>query len=123
VNDIGGSNDSAATLNAMKTTYAKLIKSGRDKGLLVYGGTIMPFTGYTGSAGYDTPAHEALRQEVNAYIKSGVFDGVIDFDAALSDGATPPSLVAAANSADKLHPGPAGYQMMADKVDLTLFTK
>jgi lysophospholipase L1-like esterase len=27
------------------------------------------------------------------------------------------------NSADGLHPGPAGYKAMADKVDLTLFTK
>jgi lysophospholipase L1-like esterase len=55
-----------------------------------------------------------------------VFDAVIDFDAALTDGKTganEPKLVPAAESTDSLHPGPGGYKMMADEIDLTLFTK
>jgi lysophospholipase L1-like esterase len=55
-----------------------------------------------------------------------VFDGVIDFDAALTDGGNPPKLqatYAAWSMQDGLHPGPAGYQKMGDSVDLTLFTK
>jgi lysophospholipase L1-like esterase len=106
----------------MKATYDKLIKAGHDKSLLVFGATIMPF----GGNGYWTTAHEQVRQDINTYIKSGAFDGVVDFDAALTDGKTgtnSPSLLAAAKSADQLHPGPEGYQMMADKIDLTLFTK
>jgi lysophospholipase L1-like esterase len=117
-NDIGNGTDT--TFTAMKAVYDKLIKAGRDKGLLVYGGTIIPFGG---NAYY---AHESLRQQVNTYIKSGVFDGVIDFEAAVTDGKTganAPALLPAADSGDHLHPGPAGYKMMADKVDLTLFTK
>ena len=118
-NDIGYSSNIANTFNSMKAVYDKLIKAGHDKGLLVYGATILPFNGNS----YYTVDHETLRQQVNTYIKSGAFDGVIDFDASLTDGKTPPSMVAGAKSVDGLHPGPEGYQMMADKVDLTLFTK
>ena len=120
VNDIGGTNN--ATFAAMKPVYDKLIKAGRDKSLLVYGATILPFGGNS----YWSTAHEAVRKEVNTYIKSGAFDGYIDFDAAVTDGKTgtnAPSLLPATNSADALHPGPEGYKMMGDKVDLTLFTK
>lgn len=118
VNDIG-ENASFATL---KAAYDKLIKAGRDKGLLVYGGTITPFGGNSYD---DTPNHnhEAVRVQANTYIKSGVFDGYIDFDAAVSDKANPANLLPAANSTDKLHPGPEGYKLMAEKADLTLFTK
>jgi lysophospholipase L1-like esterase len=119
VNDIGNSGNTTTTFNSMKGVYDKLVKAGRAQGLLVYGATITPFNGNS----YYSADHETLRQQVNTYIKSGAFDGVVDFDAAVSDGKTPPSLLTAANSADGLHPGPAGYQLMADKVDLTLFTK
>jgi len=122
VNDING----GATFASMKAAYEKLIKAAHDKSLLVYGGTITPFGGNTdmgSTKGYYSPEHETLRQQLNTYIKGGAFDGVIDFDAAVTDGGTPPKLLASSNSADGLHPGPAGYQMMGDKADLTLFTK
>ena len=71
-----------------------------------------------------------MRQQVNTYIKSGVFDGVLDFDAAVTDGGNPPKLqsayatwTSADGSGDGLHPSPAGYQKMADSADLSLFTK
>lgn len=76
--------------------------------------------------------HESVRQQVNDYIRSGAFDGVIDFDAALTDGGNPPKMKAEyatwtagnpAGSTDYLHPGPAGYKAMGDAVDLALFTK
>ena len=116
-NDIGGG---AGNLQGMKAVYDKMIKAAHDKGLKIYGATILPF------GGNSYYAHEALRKDVNTYIRSGVFDAVIDFDAALTDGKTgadEPKLVPAAESTDALHPGPGGYKMMADKIDLTLFTK
>jgi lysophospholipase L1-like esterase len=118
VNDIGG----GASFASMKVAYDDLINRAHAKGVLIYGATIMPFGGNS----YYTPAHEMVRQQVNTYIKSGVFDGVIDFDAALTDGGSPPKLqatYAAWSQMDGLHPGPAGYQKMGDAVDLTLFTK
>jgi lysophospholipase L1-like esterase len=125
VNDICSSNASAAS---MESVYKKLIDAAHAKGVLVFGATILPFNGNS----YYSVAHESVRQEVNTYIKSGAFDGVIDFDAALTDGKNPPGLQATyatwtagnpAGSTDYLHPGPAGYQKMGDSVDLTLFTK
>jgi lysophospholipase L1-like esterase len=106
----------------MKSAYDDLISRAHAKGLLIYGGTILPFSGNS----YYSTAHESVRQQVNTYIKSGVFDGVIDFDAALSDGANPPALqatYAAWAQKDGLHPGPAGYQKMGETADLALFTK
>ena len=106
----------------MKTVYDSLISAAHARGLLIYGATILPFGGNS----YYTAAHESVRQQVNMYIKSGVFDGVIDFDAAVTDGGNPPKLqatYAAWSQMDGLHPGPAGYKAMGDSVDLALFTR
>ena len=122
VNDIGG----GASFATMKPVYDSMISQAHAAGLLIYGATITPF----GANSYYTAAHEAVRQQVNTYIKSGVFDGVLDFDAAVTDGGNPPKLqsqyatwTSADGSGDGLHPSPAGYQKMADSVDLSLFTK
>ena len=122
VNDIGG----GASFASMKTVYDSMISQAHAAGLLIYGATITPF----GANSYYTAAHESVRQQVNTYIKSGVFDGVLDFDAAVTDGGNPPKLqsayatwTSADGSGDGLHPSPAGYQKMADSVDLSLFTK
>jgi lysophospholipase L1-like esterase len=118
VNDIGG----GASFASMKTAYDDLISRAHGKGLLIYGATILPFSGNS----YYTAAHESVRQQVNTYVKGGAFDGVIDFDTALTDGGNPPKLqatYAAWTQQDWLHPGPAGYQKMGNSVDLTLFTK
>jgi lysophospholipase L1-like esterase len=118
VNDIGG-NQAFLT---MKATYEKLIAAAHGGGLLIYGATILPF----GANSYYSEAHETVRQQVNTYIKSGAFDGYIDFDAALTDGGSPPKLqttYATWAQTDGLHPSPTGYQKMGDSVDLMLFTK
>jgi lysophospholipase L1-like esterase len=118
VNDIGG----GASFASMKTVYDLLISQAHAKGLQIFGATITPF----GGNAYYTPAHESVRQQVNTYIKSGAFDGFIDFDAAITDGGNPPKIqatYAAWAQMDGLHPGPAGYQKMGDSADLTLFTK
>ena len=107
---------------AIKAVYDKLTAAGHAKGLLVFGATITPFGGNS----YYTVAHESVRQQVNTYVKSGAFDGYIDFDAAVTDGGNPPKLqatLAAWSQMDGLHPGPAGYKKMGEAVDLTLFTK
>jgi len=118
VNDIGG----GAQFAGMKAAYDDLIARAHAKGLLIYGATILPF----GGNGYYTAAHEAVRQQVNDYIKSGVFDGFIDFEAAVTDGGNPPKLqatYAAWSQQDGLHPGPAGYVAIGNAADLSLFTR
>jgi len=118
VNDIGG----GAQFPEMKAAYDDLIARAHASGLLIYGATILPFGGNS----YYTPEHETVRLQVNDYIESGVFDGYIDFEAALTDGGNPPRLqpaYAAWAQQDGLHPGPAGYQAIGDQADLALFTR
>jgi lysophospholipase L1-like esterase len=69
-----------------------------------------------------TPELEAKRIAVNAFIRTrGMFDGVIDFDAATRDPAHPTQFLPAFDSGDHLHPGDAGYKAMGEAIDLTLF--
>jgi lysophospholipase L1-like esterase len=60
---------------------------------------------------------------VNTWIRtSGEFDGVIDFDALTRDPTAPAKLSVAVDGGDHLHPSAAGYQIMADGIDLGLFS-
>ena len=118
VNDIGAGKQ----FPEMRAAYDDLIARAHAKGVMIYGATILPFAGNS----YYSADHETVRQQVNDYIKSGAFDGYIDFEAAVSDGATPPMLqapYAAWAQQDWLHPGPAGYQQIGDSVDLTMFMR
>ena len=125
VNDIGtakgarAKGEPAATADDIIQAYEQIIARARARGIRVYGGTIMPFGGFSDS---DTPQAEADRQRINAWIRtSGRFDGVIDFDAATRDPDRPARLSPAVDGGDHLHPSAAGYRIMADAIDLGLF--
>jgi lysophospholipase L1-like esterase len=63
-----------------------------------------------------------MRQAVNQWIRANrAFDGVIDFDAVVRDPDHPSRLLSRLASDDHLHPNDAGYQAMADAIDLSLF--
>jgi lysophospholipase L1-like esterase len=49
-----------------------------------------------------------------------MFDGVIDFDAALRDPDHPSRLIPALVSEDNLHPNDDGYKRMANAINLSL---
>jgi lysophospholipase L1-like esterase len=85
----------------------------------IYGATITPFEG---SPDY-TREGEADRQAVNAFIRSDAFDGVVDFDAVLRDPDRPTRLQTSVESNGHLHPNDAGYRLMGDAIDLSLFEK
>jgi lysophospholipase L1-like esterase len=115
VNDIGG----GTTETTITNTLAQFVDKAHARNRLAYGATITPFGGNS----YYTPAHEAARQAVNNWIRtSGKYDAVIDFDAMVRDPVTLTNLLSAYNSGDGLHLNPAGYQAMANGIDLTLFT-
>ncbi len=97
--------------------YRELIGLARAEGVRIVGGTLLPFKG----AGYYTEEGEAVRDEVNAWIRtSGEFDAVVDFDRALVDPADPDALRPEYDSGDRLHPNDAGYRAMAEAVDLSV---
>jgi len=123
VNDIGGAAQPGAAATVAQdliAAYGQVIARAHARSLLVYGGTITPF----GGSFYDSDEREAARQTVNQWIRtSGAFDAVIDFDAAVRDPANPRRLLPAADTGDHLHPNEDGYRMMADAIDLALFTR
>ena len=59
---------------------------------------------------------------VNQWIRSsGAFDAVVDFEAATRDPDHPKQFRPGFNNGDHLHPNDAGYQAMADAIDLSIF--
>jgi lysophospholipase L1-like esterase len=65
------------------------------------------------------PNSERDRQFVNEWIRSQtIADGYFDFDAAVRDPSDPAVLAPQYSSLDHLHLSPAGYQRLADSVDL-----
>jgi lysophospholipase L1-like esterase len=123
VNDIGAARTpgAAATVaSSLIQGYQQIIARARAHGLRVYGATILPF----GGSFYDDAEREAARQAVNQWIRTGgAWDAVIDFDAAMRDPANVHRLLPEADSGDHLHPGEAGYRIMAAMIDLELFTR
>jgi lysophospholipase L1-like esterase len=117
INDLGTRSARAEDLIA---AYEQIILRAHARDIRVYGATILP----CGGSFYFRPDLEADRQAINTWIRtSGQFDAVIDFDAATRDPQKPSNLSAAADGGDHLHPGVAGYKIMADAIDLKLFAK
>ncbi len=120
VNDIGGVSDAGAPALATNliNAYTQFANKAHARGIVAYGATITPFGGNS----YYTAAHEAARQTVNAWFRTNnVYDALIDFDVIVRDQMTKTNLYAPYDSGDHLHLNPAGYQAMADSIDLTLF--
>ncbi|MDR5826688.1 SGNH/GDSL hydrolase family protein [Caballeronia sp. LP006] len=104
--------------------YKQIIARTHLRGIKIVGGTLTPFHNAlqgTPNQGYWTQQKEAIRQTVNAWIRtSRAFDAVVDFDAVLRDPAHPIDIRAVYDSGDHLHPNDAGYAAMANAVDLSL---
>lgn len=113
-----GSNDVATGQSAATITGAlsRLADAARARGVRVLGGTLLPRSGDI------TPAREAVRRQVNDWIRTTpAFAGVIDFDAALRS-ASDPGRMAAVYDLDGVHPNAAGHAAMGRAVDLALLS-
>lgn len=128
INDIGWPGSPFAPYEAMVTLddltagFRQLALIAQARGIRITVGTLPPFEGAlegTPFAGHYSPRKEALRKRLNDWIRrAGIFDAVVDFDAALRDPDRPQRLRAAFDSGDHLHPGDAGYRRMAEAVDV-----
>jgi lysophospholipase L1-like esterase len=104
-----------ATAERITEGLQQLVRQARAKGVKVLLGTVPPF----GNTPYWTERSEAMRAEVNRWIRSRQdVDGVVDFDAVLRDPANPLVLNPAYDNGDHLHPNRAGHAAMATAIDL-----
>lgn len=123
INDIGfplfaGDQSEVVSAEDLIAALRQIVERAHEQGIVVLGATITPFEG----AMYFTPEGEEIRQAVNEWIRSGgAFDGVIDFDAVVRDPAQPTRILPAYDSGDALHINDAGYEAMANSIDLSLF--
>ena len=117
INDIGYGGP--GTGNNLINAFKQMIQTAHANGIFVYGATLLPMKG----SSYYTAQHETEREIANDWIRtSSLLDGVIDMDKALRNPADTLSLLPAYDSGDHLHPSEAGHHMMAEAVDLNLFT-
>jgi lysophospholipase L1-like esterase len=122
INDISGgarqTGPNAFSADDLIAAYRQVIAMAHGVGVKVIGCTLTPFGG---SSAYSDRGEE-IRSAANQFIRSsGEFDGVIDFDAAVRDAVDPKRYRKEADSPDLLHPGDAGYKLMGDAVDLSIF--
>ncbi|WP_393076766.1 SGNH/GDSL hydrolase family protein [Streptomyces sp. LN704] len=114
INDIKGTPEQRDP-RALEDAYRRIVTRAHALGLRVVGATITPYGGHPAW----TEAREAVRQEVNAFLRrGGLFDAVADFDAAVRDPADPYRIRPAYDPGDHLHFNDAGMRAMADTVDL-----
>jgi len=119
VNDIGAGASAEAIIAGFREGVARL----HARKIRVIGATITSSLNSTPTQG--SPEADAKRKAVNEFIRTGgVFDGVADFDAATLDtasGALKPLFQPSSSiggPGDRLHPNRAGYQAMAQSIDL-----
>jgi lysophospholipase L1-like esterase len=131
INDVGwpgcglAPHDPEPTADAIIDGYKQLIARAHAHGMKIIGATLTPFGGAfdgTPFKGYYTPEKEKLRLALNDFIRSGAFDGVIDFDKIIVDPQKPGYSQAKYDRGDHLHPNPAGYAAMGGAIDLKTFT-
>jgi lysophospholipase L1-like esterase len=125
VNDLGlagGNGQPIPSAADIIAGHRQILERARTHGIKVIAGTMLPFEGTNLGAfapDYYTSEKDARRQAINEFVRtSGVFDGVIDFEAAVRDPGHPLQLLAQFKGPDNLHLNDAGYQTMANAVNL-----
>ena len=87
------------------------VKPARAMGLKVWSGTLLPIYGWRT---YNED-REQMRQEFNQWLRtSPIFDGCIDFDAAVRSVTNPKAFADGFDSGDHLHPSERAYEAMAN---------
>ncbi len=119
INDIGQAREAASPSAAdLIAAHRQMIQRAHAHGIRIYGATLTPFEG----ANYWTPNGEAKRQALNAWIRtSKAYDGFFDFEAAVRDPSHPTRVLPQYDPGDHLHLNAAGYQAVANTIDLSLF--
>lgn len=114
INDIAR----AAPASRLIAAYERLIGQAHAAGVAIQLGTLTP-AGGTSSPAYADAATNAVRQQVNRWIRTQRFsDGIVDFDAAVRDPHDPGVISPPYDGGDGVHFGLAGNRALARAVDL-----
>lgn len=99
----------------------QMIDEAHARGIKVIGATLTPY----GGAEYERLDGEKIHSQINNFIRhGGKFDGVIDFAKAVRDPAHPEALLPAYDFRHRhLHLNDAGYEAMANAINLKLFAE
>lgn len=117
INDLSRSNVDTVSAEDIIAGLREMVQRAHERGIVVYGATLTPYS-------RARPENEPKRQAINQWIRtSGVYDGVIDFDAVVRDPSQPSRMLPAYDSGDQLHPSDAGYAAMGNAIDLALFRR
>lgn len=119
INDMGGSWDGMKTAQGLIDANKQFIEKAHAQGIKVFVATMTPFKGNN----YFNEQREKGRQIYNEWVRtSAEHDGCIDFDRSVRDPKDPQQLNPIfLFENDWLHPNAAGYQTMADGINLGLF--
>jgi lysophospholipase L1-like esterase len=126
INDF--SKNGNASTEAVQARMKEIVARVRAKhpAIKIFAATVATALGATNAA-HGSPEQDAQRKAFNSFIRTaGIFDGVVDFDAATLDPATgglkaefvPESTTG--GPGDKLHPNRAGYLAMGNSIDLDM---
>ena len=86
------------------------VKPAKAMGLKVWSGTLLPIYGWRTY----NEERELMRQQLNEWLRtSPIFDGCIDFDAAVRSVTNPKAFADGFDSGDHLHPSERAYEAMA----------
>jgi enterochelin esterase-like enzyme/lysophospholipase L1-like esterase len=127
INDFGAENNTAdAVIAGLQDGISRMHAAG----IKVVGATITSSLNCTVLPKWGIPATDAKRRATNDFIRnSGRYDSVADMDAVTLDpgtGELKPEFVpdsSIGSPGDKLHPNRAGYQSMANSVDLKVLVQ
>jgi lysophospholipase L1-like esterase len=127
INDF--SKNGNASVETVQARMREIVLAMRKKqpGIKIFGATATSALGATNAA-HGSPEQDEKRQALNQFIRNsgGVFDGVVDFDAATLDpntGGLRPEFVPESTTGgpgDKLHPNRAGYLAMGNAIDVDM---
>ena len=121
-----GNASAEAVMEGMRRGVARMRE--RIPGIQVLGATVVSALGST-SAAHGSTVQNEKRQALNQFIRtSGVFDGVVEFDAVILDPVSGGMKVdfihdtTVGGPGDKLHPNRLGYQVMGLAIDVRTLT-
>ena len=113
--------DEAVTAQQLIAAFQLMAKATHGRGAKFIAATITPSQPSSRDK-VPNPLWEKTRLAFNDWVRTTHdTDGTIDFDAAIRNPDHPEMILARFDSGDHLHPNDAGYQKMADSIDLTLF--